>query len=122
MTDREQIEGLYHDMYRAMVAKDRDELERVHDPSFVLIHMTGMRQSREAYIDSIMDGTLNYYSEKTRSMDIAVSGDTARMLGHSVVTAAVFGGGRHTWRLALDFDLKRTDGEWKFTRSQASTF
>ena len=35
-------------MYAAMVAKDEDELRRVHDDSFVLIHMTGMNQSKEA--------------------------------------------------------------------------
>ena len=48
MSDREQLIKLYHDMYAAMVAKDEDELRRVHDDSFVLIHMTGMNQSKEA--------------------------------------------------------------------------
>ena len=45
MTDREQIIQLYNEMYAAMVNKDRAELERVHGDSFVLVHMTGMRQS-----------------------------------------------------------------------------
>lgn len=122
MTGKEQLEKLYHEMYSAMVRKDRAELERVHDDSFVLVHMTGMRQSKQAYIDSIMNGTLNYFDERTESLDITVDGGRASMIGHSRVTAAVFGGGRHTWRLALDFDLKKTDGEWKLTRSEASTY
>lgn len=122
MTDQDQITKLYHDMYRAMVQKDRAELERVHDESFVLLHMTGMRQSKQVYIDSIMNGTLNYYTEETEQLDIQVNGDRAVMTGRSRVNAAVFGGGKHTWRLQLKFDLiKRPDG-WKLTSAQASTY
>ena len=122
MDDKEQITKLYHDMYAAMVAKDEAELNRVHDESFVLIHMTGMHQSKQEYIRAIMGGTLNYYSEQTDSLDIDINGDTAIMTGHSKVAAAVFGGGRHTWRLALKFDVKKTDEGWKLTKAQASTW
>jgi len=122
MTDREQIEALYRDMYAAMVRKDRAALLRMHDESFVLVHMTGMRQDRDAYIGSILDGTLNYFSEQTESLDVSVRGDAATMLGRSRVEAAVFGGGRRTWRLALRFDLRKAGGEWKLTRAQASAF
>ncbi len=109
-------------MYAAMVAKDEAELERVHDESFVLIHMTGMHQSKREYIKAIMDGTLNYYSEQTDRLDIDIKGDTAIMTGRSRVSAAVFGGGRHTWRLTLKFGVKRTGEGWKLTKAQASTW
>ena len=56
MTDKEQIIQRYKEMYTAMVNKDRAELERVHDDSFVLVHMTGMRQPKDVYIGSITDG------------------------------------------------------------------
>ena len=39
MTDREELYKLYEDMYAAMVAKDVSELKRVHDDSFVPVHM-----------------------------------------------------------------------------------
>ena len=122
MDDRQQILQLYHDMYAAMTAKDEAELDRVHDDSFVLIHMTGMRQTKQQYIRAIMDGTLNYCSEHTDSVDITVTGDSAVMTGRSRVSAAVFGGGRHTWRLALRFDVKKTNGQWRLTTAQASTW
>ena len=48
MTDKEQIMQLYKEMYNAMVNKDRAALERVHDDSFMLVHMTGMRQTKDA--------------------------------------------------------------------------
>ena len=122
MDDKEQVAKLYHDMYAAMVAKDEKALERVHDESFVLVHMTGMRQSKQEYIRAIMDGTLNYFSEQTDRLDIDLKGDTAVMTGRSKVAAAVFGGDRHTWRLALKFDCKKTDDGWKLTKAQASTW
>lgn len=121
-SDREQIIRLYHDMYAAMVRKDEDELNRIHDNSFVLIHMTGLRQSKREYIRAILDGTLNYYYEETAGVEVKISKDRAVMTGYSRVTAAVFGGGRHTWRLALRLDLKKTEDGWKLTKAQASTW
>ena len=122
MTDKEQIIQLYKEMYTAMVNKDRAELERVHDDSFVLVHMTGMRQPKEAYISSIMDGTLNYYSASHEDMQVEIKGDTAVLIGKSRVTAAVFGGGKHTWRLQLRFQLVKKNGEWRFAMASASTY
>ena len=122
MTDKEQIIQLYKEMYTAMVNKDKAELERVHDDSFVLVHMTGMRQPKEVYISSIMDGTLNYYSASHEDMQVEVKGDTAVLVGRSRVTAAVFGGGKHTWRLQLRFQLVKKNGEWRFALASASTY
>ena len=122
MNDREKLRRLYEDMYAAMTAKDKKELERVHDDSFVLVHMTGMHQDKQTYIKSILNGTLNYYSAVTEDLEIQVTGDTAVMTGRSRVTAAVFDGGRHTWRLQLTFRAKKAGEDWKLTRSEASTY
>ena len=122
MTDKEQIIQLYKEMYTAMVNKDRAELERVHDDSFVLVHMTGMRQPKEVYISSIMDGTLNYDSASHEDMRVEIDGDSAVLIGRSRVNAAVFGGGKHTWRLQLRFQLVKKNGEWRFALASASTY
>ena len=122
MTDKEQIIQLYKEMYTAMVNKDRAELERVHDDSFVLVHMTGMRQPKEVYISSIMDGTLNYYSASHEDVRVEIDGDSAVLIGRSRVNAAVFGGGKHTWRLELRFQLVKIKGEWRFALASASTY
>ena len=122
MDDKQQIEQLYEQMYRAMVEKDTAALDRVHAPEFVLVHMTGMRQSKQTYIHAIADGTLNYYSAEHEQMDISVDGDKATLKGRSRVTAAVFGGGCNTWRLQLIFQLVKRDGRWLFTEAKASTY
>lgn len=41
MSEKEKIVKLYKAMYLAMVRKDKAELEREHDDSFILYHMTG---------------------------------------------------------------------------------
>ena len=120
--DEQLIEALYKQMYRAMVEKDTVTLDEVHADEFVLNHMTGMRQPKQEYIRAIADGTLNYYSAEHEQMDIRVSGNNATLTGRSRVSAAVFGGGRHTWRLQLTFHLVRRDGKWLFTDSKASTY
>ena len=122
MDDQELLTQCYQKMYRGMVQKDSALLEATLDEAFVLIHMTGMRQSKRQYIEAIADGTLNYYSEQTDGIDITVEGDTARLVGRSSVNAAVFGGGRHTWRLQLAMNAAKRDGNWYFTGAKASTY
>ena len=59
---KELVEKCYRQMYRGMIDKDKEILSEVLDDSFVLIHMTGMRQPKEAFIRAVEDGTLNYFS------------------------------------------------------------
>ena len=120
--DKQQLAALYERMYKAMIAKDSTVLDEVHADDFVLVHMTGMHQSKPVYIRAIMDGTLNYYSAVTEELDVDVDGDKAVITGHSRVEAAVFCGGRHTWPLSLRFEARKENGTWRFTRSQASTY
>ena len=122
MDDKQQIIALYHQMYKAMVEKDTKTLNRIHAPEFVLIHMTGMHQPKKEYIRAIADGTLNYYSAEHEQMDVTVNNDHATLTGRSRVSAAVFGGGKHTWKLQLTFQLVKRDGQWLFTQSKASTY
>lgn len=122
MNEETAIKEAYRQMYRGMIDKDREVLESVLGSSFVLVHMTGLRQSREVYISSIENGTLNYFSEEPVEVTVTVHGDQAELVGKSRVNAAVFGGGRHTWPLQLDIELVRTDGNWRMTQALASTF
>ena len=122
MSDKEQIEAYYRQMYRGMIEKDRGLLSEVLDGTFVLVHMTGMRQSKEAFIRAVENGTLNYYSANHQRIDAETHGDMAELVGQSVVSAAVFGGGRNTWHLQLRLKLIRAGGAWKITEARASTY
>ena len=122
MNDTQQVQECYKDMYAAMIAKDRTGLEDVLDDSFVLVHMAGMRQNKSEFISAVLDGMLNYYSAVHENMPVTVNGDNAVIIGQSYVQAAVFGGGKHYWHLQQKCSLKKTDGQWKITRSIASTY
>jgi len=122
MNDTELIYHAYHTMYRGMISKDRVALESALAPEFVLVHMTGMRQNRETYISSIENGTLNYYSEETVNIYADISGSTASAVGQSIVSAAVFGGGRHTWHLEQRLKLIKRRGRWYIIKSEAGVF
>lgn len=122
MDDKQQIETLYKQMYHAMVEKDTVTLDEVHADEFVLIHMTGTRQPKRDYLRAIKDGTLNYYSVEDDEIIIEVNGNKATMTGRSRVNAAVYGGGRHTWRLQIKSTLIKKDGRWLFVEQRASTY
>ena len=109
-------------MYKAMMVKDTVALGKLLSDDSILVHMTGHRQPKQEYLSEIASGVLNYYSVETDSLDIMVNGDTARMIGRSRVNAAVYGGGRHTWRLQMDSQLRKIDGKWLITYSKASTY
>ena len=105
-----------------MITKDAEGLNAVLDDSFVLVHMTGMRQNKKAFIQAVMNGTLNYYSCEDDSVEATVNGSAATVIGKSRVNAAVFGGGRHTWRLEQDLLLVKKEDRWLITLSEASTY
>lgn len=122
MNEREITENCYRQMYRGMIEKNRTLLSEVLDDSFVLVHMTGMRQSKSEFIRAVEDGTLNYFSAEHQRIDTEIQGNQADMLGQSVVTAAVFGGGKHTWRLQLKIKLENKSGVWQINEAKASAY
>lgn len=122
MNDKMKIENCYRHMYRGMVDKDKKILSEVLDESFVLVHMTGIRQSKNKFIHAVENGTLNYYSANHQKIEAEIDGDRATLTGQSIVSAAVFGGGQHTWQLQLKLKLIQKASFWKITEARASTY
>ena len=122
MSDEALIRKAYIRMYEGMIEKDEAILREVLDDSFVLIHMTGMRQSKEDFIRSVLNGTLNYFSAKHEHISVEVSGGSAVLTGQSYITAAVFGGSRSNWHLQLRCSMKKLSDGWKITKSVADTY
>lgn len=122
MNEKEAIRELYREYWRFMIAKDADGLRRLMADDYVLMHMTGVRQSKEDFIRGLLDGTFRYYSAEHDSIAVTVNGDIAAMIGKSRVLAAVYGGEKHNWRLQGDFTLRKQDGSWKLTSSKALTY
>lgn len=122
MTDEQQIKQLYEDMLSYMIAKDTVSLDRILSDDSVLIHMTGHRQPKAEYLREIANGTLNYYSAQTDTAEVTVDGYKAHLVGKSRVNAAVYGGGRHTWRLRMTAELRRAGSRWQITETSVTTY
>ncbi len=122
LNDRQQIEQVFRSMCDAMISKDTVTLAALHAADFVLTHMTGLRQTKREYIDAIVDGTLNYYSAEHENIDVSIDGDRATIVGRSRINAAVYGGGRHTWRLQSRLTLEKREDRWLIISSAASTY
>ncbi len=120
--DTEAIEELYREYWRCMIAKDANGLRSMMTSDYSLLHMTGVKQSAEAFLKGLQDGTFRYYSADHDNIEVTVSGDHASMTGRSRVLAAVYGGGKHIWRLRGDFTLRKEKEQWKFCSSRASTY
>ena len=122
MDDKRAMEQVYKDLYAGMLQKDGQLLDAVLDDSFVLVHMTGMRQTKKQFIEAVLDGTLNYYSAVHEHFQVEQHDDTARVVGQSYVNTAVFGGGRSDWHLQLTCTLAKRDERWNITKSRASIY
>ena len=120
--DRAEMEALYRAYWRCMIEKDTDGLRAMMAKDYHLMHMTGTRQRADEFLRGLRRGTFNYYSAEHDGIDVTIHGDTAEMTGRSRVEAAVYGGGRHLWRLRGDFTLRKENGAWKLACSQVSTY
>lgn len=122
MNDTEIIKEMYRQYWKYMIAKNEASLRGMMSDDYYLMHMTGVHQSAYDFISGLMGGTFNYYSADHDDIQVSIDGDTATMVGKSRVLAAVYGGGRHRWRLRGDFTLRKENGKWKLTSSKASTY
>ena len=120
--DEEQIKALYRQYWAYMIEKNAEGLRTMMADDYSLLHMTGVRQSAETFLQGLLNGTFNYFTAEHDSIEVRVSGSKAVMTGKSRVLASVYGNGKHLWRLQGDFTLKKENGQWKLTGSKASTY
>ncbi len=122
MSDETRLTMLYEDMYQFMIKKDTDKLADIFSEEFCLHHMTGMVQEKQEFLQAVRQGTLNYFSADHEKIDVQITGEHAVVIGDSQVLAAVFGGGRHTWRLRQTISCKKENDAWLMEKSVASVY
>ena len=105
MIDSKIYEELYKNMYEYMINKDINSLSTLLSDDFILIHMTGMHQSKQEFLDAINDGTLNYFFTNHENIMISEKTNVIELIGQSIVEAAVFGGSKNTWKLELTLTI-----------------
>jgi len=81
MDEREAIRELYRQYWRCMIEKDANGLRGLMAEDYVLMHMTGVRQSGEEFLRGLQNGTFHCYSARHDSIEVTIHGDTAAMTG-----------------------------------------
>ncbi|MFC9840981.1 nuclear transport factor 2 family protein [Rhodococcus sp. NPDC127530] len=111
----------YRSMYRGMIERDTSTLATLLDDGYTLTHMTGYVQTGAEWLEQIASGEMRYFSARERDTSIKISGDSARVVGRSVVDASIWGS-RGTWNLQLAAEYRLRSGRWIATLTVASTF
>lgn len=111
----------YRDMYKAMIGRHIEHLDTLLDHDYSLTHMTGYRQPRLEWLDAIKSGQMRYHSAQERSVQVELNGDTATVVGRSVVDATIYAS-RGTWNLQLATSYQRVNGKWLAMNTVATTF
>lgn len=109
--EEKEVYASYEAITAAMIAKDRETLERYFDEGMTFTHMSGKRQTREEYVGEIMDGTLNYYKITPGDCKIRVDGDTAYMRVTQTLDAKVYGISG-SWTLNGEATYQKRGGIW----------
>lgn len=120
--DIQQIRQLYKDLCEASIQKDLKKLDNVLADNYILVHMTGMNQSKEDYINSVINEELKYYDAIHESIDVSIEEDKAIVIGKTKTLASPFEIPTFWWRLKQEMIVKKINGEWKIIHSKASTY
>ncbi len=120
--DGEQIKDLYRRYWAYMIAKDAAGLRQMMAEGYSLVHVTGRRQSAEAFLQGLINGTFNYYAAEHESIEVRAAGSRAALTAKSRVLASVYGGEKRLWRLRGDFTLIKENGRWLLADSKASLY
>ena len=117
------VKKLYIDLSDASINKDINKLNEILSDEYILVHMTGMNQSKEDYINSVKAGELKYYESIHEEIIIEyINESEARIVGKTKTLASPFGMGKSWWRLKQTMTLKKLNGVWLITKSVASIY
>lgn len=122
MTDEEIIRNLYIELCDASINKDLNKLDEILADDYILVHMTGMNQTKEDYINSVKNGELKYYESIHEDIEINIKNNKAIVIGKTKTLASPFGIQKSWWRLRQDLELEKIEGKWVIKQSKASTY
>ena len=102
----------FKEFLEAIIEKDDEKLYAIMDDNYILTHMSGKRQTKEEYINEVMDGTLNYYKSKIIHPQVSILEENrARLIANVELDAKVYGI-KGTWTLNTDVSMKKIDNKW----------
>ena len=122
MQDKEIIKELYIDLCESSINKNIDKLNNILANNYILEHITGMKQTKNDYINSVKNGELKYYESIHESINIKIEGNKATLIGKTKTLASPFGSTISWWRLKQYLTIEKINNRWQITHSIASTY
>ena len=122
MSDEDIIKNIYIELTQASINKDIEKLNELLSDKYILVHITGMNQTKEDYINSVKNGELKYYESIHEDIQINIKENKAIVIGKTKTLASPFGIQKSWWRLRQDLELEKIEGKWVIKQSKASTY
>lgn len=113
--DQEEVLGRFIEFQRAMIEKDSEKLNEIMNDNYALTHMSGKTQTKQEYIDEIMDGTLNYYESIIDNPSITINGNKALLKADVALDAKVYGM-KGTWTLHSRQTMEKIGEKWYLSK------
>lgn len=115
-----QVLNAYH---AAMVEARTADLQRLLEPGYSLMHITGYVQPKREWLDLIELGDFNYHriDLEQNSLEISVTENTSTVKGRGIFNATIKGM-RAPWRLRFTLQLKKHDDVWVIANARYTTF
>lgn len=108
----EEVLERFKEFQKAMIEKDYSKLNEIIHDNYTLTHMSGKTQTKQEYIDEIMDGTLNYYKSTINNPIISIEKDEKAVLKADVTLDAKVYGIKGTWTLHSQQSMKKINDKW----------
>lgn len=113
---QEEVLERFIEFQQAMIDKDEGALNEILSDNYTLTHMSGKKQTKQEYIDEIMDGTLNYYKSTINNPRISMHDDTKATFNADVTLDAKVYGMKGTWTLQSEQTMEKINGIWYISK------
>ena len=114
--DQEDVLERFIEFQYAMIEKDFDKLNELLEDNYTLTHMSGKTQTKDEYIDEIMEGTLNYYKSTIINPTITINDNDKAVLKADVTLDAKVYGMKGTWTLHSQQTMEKINGKWYLSK------
>ena len=114
--DQEEVLERFIEFQYAMIEKNFEKLNELLDDNYTLRHMSGKIQTKDEYIDEIMDGTLNYYKSIINNPIIMIKEKDKALLKADVTLDAKVYGMKGTWTLHSEQTMEKINGKWYLSK------
>ncbi|WP_296888919.1 nuclear transport factor 2 family protein [uncultured Methanobrevibacter sp.] len=113
--EQKEVLNRFVEFQKAMIEKDSEKLNELMQDNYTLTHMSGKTQTKEEYIDEIMDGTLNYYKSIIDNPTITVDDNKAILKADVTLDAKVYGI-KGTWTLHSEQTMEKINEKWYLSK------